>query len=106
MAKEKRQVSIGTKLSYGTGHSLLSAKNMLFHFFYLFFFANVLGVPEGLVVIATFAALFVDAVSDPLMGQYPITIGRKNGPPACLYALGNHSHGNHTWTIVLAPPPV
>ena len=64
-----RQVSILTKTAYGAGHGLISVKNMLFHFFFLFFFSNVLGVSEGLVFIATMIALFVDAFSDPIMGQ-------------------------------------
>ena len=68
-AKAKRQVSIPGKLAYGMGHSLLSVKNMLFHFFFLFFFSNVMGVPPLMVVLATTIALIFDAISDPLMGQ-------------------------------------
>lgn len=64
-----RQVSIATKAAYGAGHGLISVKNMLFHFFFLFFFSNVLGVSEVLVFLATMIALFVDAFSDPVMGQ-------------------------------------
>jgi len=64
-----RQVSIPTKLAYGMGHSLLSFKNMLFHFFFLFFFSNIMGVPPLLVGIVTLIALFFDAFSDPIMGQ-------------------------------------
>jgi len=66
---KQRQVSIATKTAYGAGNGLISVKNMLFHFFFLFFFSNVLGVSEGLVFIATMIALFVDAFSDPIMGQ-------------------------------------
>ena len=64
-----RQASIATKFGYGMGHSLLSVKNMLFHFFFLFYFANVLGVSENLVLLATMIAIVVDAFSDPIMGQ-------------------------------------
>lgn len=64
-----REVSIVTKLSYGMGHGLVSAKNMLFHFFFLFFFSNIMGVSEGLVFVVTAVALFIDAFSDPIMGQ-------------------------------------
>jgi Na+/melibiose symporter-like transporter len=67
--REKRQLSIPGKFAYGMGHSLISAKNMLFHFFFLFFFSNVMGVPPLLVVLATSIALIFDAISDPLMGQ-------------------------------------
>ncbi len=64
-----RQVSIPVKTAYGAGQGLISVKNMLFHFFFLFYFSNVLGVSEGLVFVATMIALFVDAFSDPIMGQ-------------------------------------
>lgn len=63
------QVSVGTKMAYGMGHGLMSAKNMLFHFFFLFFFSNIMGVSEGLVFLVTLVALCIDAVSDPVMGQ-------------------------------------
>lgn len=64
-----KQVSVPTKLSYGVGHGLVSAKNMLFHFFFLFFFSNVMGVSPALVFLVTMIALAFDAVSDPVMGQ-------------------------------------
>lgn len=67
--KSKRQVSIPTKIAYGMGHSLLSVKNMLFHFFFLFFFSNIMGVPALLVGVVTVIALFFDAFTDPIMGQ-------------------------------------
>jgi len=65
----KRQVSILTKSAYGMGIGLISVKNMLFHFFFLFYFSNVLGVNEGLVLLATLISILVDAFSDPIMGQ-------------------------------------
>lgn len=68
-APTKRQVSIPTKIAYGMGQGISSVKDMLFHFFFLFYFTNLLGVSEFLVVIASTIALVVDAVSDPLMGQ-------------------------------------
>ena len=64
-----KQVSFGVKSAYGVGVSLLSVKNMLFHFFFLYFFANVMGVNELLIVAATMIALIIDAVTDPVMGQ-------------------------------------
>lgn len=64
-----RQASIATKTAYGAGHGLISIRNVLFHFFFLFFFSNILGVSEGLVFLATMIALLVDAFSDPIMGQ-------------------------------------
>ena len=67
--KQAKQVNLSTKLSYGMGHGLVSAKNMLFHFFFLFFFSNIMGVSAGLVFLVTAIALVFDAVSDPVMGQ-------------------------------------
>ena len=67
--KSNRQVSIPAKMAYGMGHSLLSVKNMLFHFFFLFFFSNILGVPVLLVGVVTLIAILVDAFTDPIMGQ-------------------------------------
>ena len=57
------------RVSYGAGHALISAKNMLFHFFFLFYFAQVLGLPEWQVGLATLVAIVIDAVTDPVMGQ-------------------------------------
>jgi len=65
----KREVSIPAKMAYGVGQSLISVKHMLFHFFFLYFFANVMGVSEILVMAATFIALIIDAITDPIMGQ-------------------------------------
>ena len=67
--QSNRQVSVLSKVAYGSGHGLVSVKNMLFHFFYLFYFSNVLGVSEILVLIATTIAIIIDAISDPIMGQ-------------------------------------
>ena len=57
------------RTAYAAGHALISAKNMLFHFFFLFFFVQVKGINEGLVLAATFAAILIDAITDPVMGQ-------------------------------------
>lgn len=64
-----RDTNLVNRVSYGVGHAMISAKNMLFHFFFLFYFANVLGLPEWQVLAATFLAIIIDAVSDPVMGQ-------------------------------------
>ena len=64
-----KQVSFPAKLAYGVGIAPVSIKNMLFHFFFLYFFTNVLGVSELLVIAAVMIALIVDAFTDPIMGQ-------------------------------------
>lgn len=78
------QTSLLNRTSYGLGHASISAKNMLFHFFFLFYFSNVLGVPEWQVLAATFIAIIIDAISDPAMGQISDTTqsvrwGRRHG---------------------------
>jgi len=69
LCKKTRQVSIGTKTAYGLGTGLLSVKNFLFHFFFIFYFGQVLGVDKWYILAATTIALIVDAFSDPIMGQ-------------------------------------
>lgn len=64
-----RHTSLVNRTAYGAGHAMISAKNMLFHFFFLFYFVNVLGLPEWQVMTATLIAIIIDAVSDPVMGQ-------------------------------------
>lgn len=90
-AKTEAQATVRTKLAYGTGHGLVSAKNMLFHFFFLFYFSNVLGVSEGLVFLVTAIALFFDAFSDPIMGQISDNFRSKRW---------GRRHGFMFWAII------
>lgn len=69
MERHIKQVSTGQRAAYGVGTSIVAIKNMLFHFFFIYFYANVIGVSEGWIIAATTIAIFFDAVSDPLMGQ-------------------------------------
>ncbi len=64
-----KQVKTGQRVAYGLGTSIVAIKNMLFHFFFIYFFSNVVGVAEGWIIAATTTAIFFDAISDPLMGQ-------------------------------------
>lgn len=64
-----RQVKTSQRAAYGVGTAIVAIKNMLFHFFFIYFFSNVVGVGEGWIIAATTIAIFFDAVSDPLMGQ-------------------------------------
>jgi len=64
-----RQVRTVQRAAYGVGTSIVAIKNMLFHFFFIYFYSNVLGVGEGWIIAATTLAIFFDAISDPLMGQ-------------------------------------
>ena len=64
-----RQVKTGQRAAYGAGTAIVAIKNILFHFFFIYFYSNVLGVGEGWIIAATTLAIFFDAISDPLMGQ-------------------------------------
>lgn len=64
-----KQVSTPMRAAYGVGTGIVAIKNMLFHFFFIYFFSNVLGVNEIAIIAATWIAILFDAVSDPLMGQ-------------------------------------
>ncbi len=72
------------RVSYGVGHAMISAKNMLFHFFFLFYFVTVRGLPEWQVMVATLIAIAFDSISDPVMGQISdntrsLRWGRRHG---------------------------
>jgi len=41
-----KQVSTPMRAAYGVGTGIVAIKNMLFHFFFIYFFSNVLGVNE------------------------------------------------------------
>lgn len=83
---------------------MISAKNMLFHFFFLFYFANVLGLPEWQVMAATVLAILIDAVSDPIMGQISDNTrsrrwGRRHG-----WILGSSIPTAAAMALLFTPP--
>lgn len=108
MAKVKtlniRQVSIPTKIAYGMGQGISSVKDMLFHFFFLFFFTNLLGVSEFLVVIASSIALIVDAISDPLMGQVTDNYRSKKWGRRHIFMLYSIVPTGLALTLLFSPP--
>ena len=104
MAKQRRQVSIPTKIAYGMGQGISSVKDMLFHFFFLFFFTNLLGVSEFLVVIASSIALIVDAVSDPLMGQITDNYRSKKWGRRHIFMLYSIIPTGLFLTLLFSPP--
>ena len=99
-----RQVSIPTKIAYGMGQGISSVKDMLFHFFFLFFFTNLLGVSEFLVVIASSIALIVDAVSDPLMGQITDNYRSKKWGRRHIFMLYSIVPTGLFLTLLFSPP--
>ncbi|MFT5573347.1 MAG: GPH family glycoside/pentoside/hexuronide:cation symporter [Cryomorphaceae bacterium] len=102
--KKARQISIPTKIAYGMGQGMSSVKDMLFHFFFLFFFTNLLGVSEFLVVIASTIALVVDAISDPLMGQVTDNYRSKKWGRRHIFMLYSIIPTGFFLTLLFSPP--
>jgi len=61
---------LGTKLGYGFGSVAFGVKDGGFNYFLLLFYGTVIGLEPGLVGLAIFIALVMDAVSDPLVGYW------------------------------------
>ena len=59
-----------TRIAYGFGAVAYGAKDSGFSYFLLLFYGTVVGLEPGLVGLAIFVALLLDAVSDPLVGYW------------------------------------
>ena len=59
-----------TKLLYGVGSTAYGVKDVAFRLFILIYYNQVIGLPATLVSAAIFVALVVDAISDPVVGQF------------------------------------
>lgn len=77
----EKQYSIGlpTKLAFGTGAAANGIKDTTFNLFLLFFYTQVAGLSGALAGGAIFAALLLDAVSDPLVGYWSDRIQTRLG---------------------------
>lgn len=67
-ATDTRRSSLGIRIAYGFGAVVYGVKDNGFSYFLLIFYGTVIGVEPGLVGLAIFIALILDAVSDPLVG--------------------------------------
>ena len=63
------KLSLNTKLAYWVGQLAEGLKTTTFAVFLLFYYNQVLGVSGTLCGIAIFTGMFIDAVTDPLMGS-------------------------------------
>lgn len=61
---------MSTKLLYGIGSTAYGVKDVAFRLFILIYYNQVIGLPATLVSSAIFVALVVDAISDPVVGQF------------------------------------
>ena len=62
------RTSLPTRIAYGFGSVAYGVKDAGFGYFLLLFYGTVVGVEPGLVGLAIFIALVVDAISDPVVG--------------------------------------
>ena len=62
-------MKLATKIGYGVGQSSDGIKQVAFSTFLFFYYNQVLGLSSGLAGIAALLALFVDAITDPMVGQ-------------------------------------
>ncbi len=106
-APPERRLGLATRLFYGFGSVAFGVKDNGFSFLLLLFYNQVLGLPATLVGLALLVALLVDAVADPIIGQFSDTLrtpwGRRHPlmyasaiPMGVLYmALWNPPHWGH-----------
>ena len=59
-----------TRIAYGFGSVAFGVKDGGFNYFLLLFYGQVIGLEQGLVGLAIFIALVLDALSDPLVGYW------------------------------------
>ncbi len=64
------KVALSTLFYYGFGSVAFGIKDNGFAFFLLLYYNQVLGLPSKLASLAIFIALLVDAISDPIVGNF------------------------------------
>ncbi len=74
-----RKPGFWTKLAYGSGAAANGIKNNGFEYFLLFYYSQVLGVDFALVGAALMIAMFVDGLTDPLVGYWSDNIKTRLG---------------------------
>ena len=65
---QPHRTSFLTRIAYGFGSVAYGVKDNGFGYFLLLFYGTVIGVDPGMVGLAIFIALMLDAVSDPVVG--------------------------------------
>ncbi|GHF31150.1 sugar transporter [Kordiimonas sediminis] len=64
-----QSVDKAVKLTYGMGQFAWAAKDVCFHYFLFFFYAQYTDLPPSMAGLAALLALIADGISDPLVGQ-------------------------------------
>jgi len=79
VATSAPKLDFGTKLLYGSGSIGYGIKDVAFRSFLLLYYNQVIGVRAELVSLAILVALVVDAISDPIVGQWSDNIRTRWG---------------------------
>ena len=79
MDSNTSKLSVGTKLSYGSGAIAEAAIHITFNTFNFLFYNNVLGLSGTLTGLAITIAVIFDAVSDPIVGSLSDRLKSKLG---------------------------
>jgi GPH family glycoside/pentoside/hexuronide:cation symporter len=74
-----RKAGIWTKLAYGSGAAANGIKNNGFEYFLLFYYSQVLGVDATLVGLTLMIAMFVDGITDPIVGYWSDNLKTRLG---------------------------
>lgn len=81
MSSGHQQPDIGfpTRFFYGFGSIAFGVKDVAFRSYLLLFYNQVVGISAGIVSAAIMAALVIDAIIDPLVGQFSDNLRTKLG---------------------------
>ena len=116
---QARKLSIPTMLAFGIGQAAGSFKNIAWGTLLLFYYQQIVGVEPWLVALAVAISMFVDAVTDPLIGTWSDRVNTRWGrrhpmllasalPLAASFVLlfappqGLSELGNFLWLTVFA----
>ncbi|MEM7329202.1 MAG: MFS transporter [Pseudomonadota bacterium] len=76
---QARNFRLWTKLAYGFGAAANGIKNNGFEYFLLFYYSQVLGVDSALVGATLMIAMFVDGITDPIVGYWSDNLKTRLG---------------------------
>jgi GPH family glycoside/pentoside/hexuronide:cation symporter len=94
---------LSTKIGYGIGQTSDGIKQVAFSTFLFFYYNQVLGLSGGLAGSAALLALFVDAITDPMVGQYSDRFRSRWGRRHPFMLLGALTFGIALY-ILFTPP--
>ena len=81
------KLPISTKVLYGFGSMAFGIKDNAFAYFLLFVYVQVFGLSPDLAGLAILLMLVFDAISDPLVGYFFMTIQEQNGAEGILTSI-------------------